>query len=83
MLDDLRRQRRTGARLLGIGVSNLHDGPSPRQMVLFDGGEPRETDQDRALNRAVDGLRNRFGRDAVLPGGIVEPPPDDGGGEMR
>ncbi len=78
MLYDLRRQRRTGARLLGIGVSNLHDGPSPRQMVLFEGGEPRETDQDRALNRAVDGLRSRFGRDAVLPGGIVEPPPTDG-----
>jgi DNA polymerase-4 len=73
MLEDLRRQRRTGARLLGIGVSNLHDGPSPRQMVLFEGGEPRETDQDRALNRAVDGLRSRFGRDAVLPGGIVDP----------
>ena len=77
MLADLRRQRRTGARLLGIGVSNLHEGPPPRQMVLFEGGEPRETEQDRALNRAVDGLRSRFGRDAVLPGGIVRPPGPD------
>ena len=77
MLADLRRQRRTGARLLGIGVSNLHEGPPPRQMVLFEGGEPRETEQDRALNRAVDGLRSRFGRDVVLPGGIVRPPGPD------
>jgi len=76
MLDELRRQRRTGARLLGVGVSNLQEGPAPRQMVLFESQEVRETEQDRALNRAVDGLRSRFGRDAVLPGGVVDPPDD-------
>jgi DNA polymerase-4 len=71
MLDDLRRRRRIPARLIGVGVSNLLEGPAPRQMALFESPTPGETETDRALNRAVDGLRGRFGRDAVLPGGIV------------
>lgn len=74
LLDDLRRRRRTPARLIGIGVSNLLEGPAPRQMALFESAEPRETEDDRALNRAVDRLRGRFGRDAVVPGGMVDAP---------
>ena len=50
-------------------------------MALFEPREPHETEADRALNRALDGLRNRFGRDAVFPGGMVtarEEPSRDG-----
>jgi DNA polymerase-4 len=71
LLDDLRRKRRVGARLLGVGLSNLVEGPSVSQMGFFEAEEPHETERTRALNEAVDGLRGRFGRDAVLPGGIV------------
>ena len=71
LLLDLRRKRRMGARLLGVGLSNLVEEVEPGQLAFFEDPEPHETDQTRALNQAVDGLRDRFGRDAVLPGTIV------------
>ncbi len=49
------RQRRTAIRLLGIALSNL--GPYDEQLPLFDDGT--------ALHRAVDGIRRRYGYDAV------------------
>lgn len=51
-----------GVRLLGVGVSGF--GGAPRQLaLLMDGAEP---DARRvAIERAVDGLRERFGDDAV------------------
>jgi DNA polymerase-4 len=52
---DRARKRRTAIRLLGICLSNLR--PMDRQLSLFDDREP--------LYRAVDGLRKRFGYDAV------------------
>lgn len=81
LLDDLRGRRRTGARLLGVGLSNLVPSHGPSQLAFLDEPTHRETDRTRSLNRAVDGLRSRFGPDAVLPGGIVrpdrEPKPED------
>lgn len=73
LLADLRRKRRTGARLLGVGLSNLTPGHGPSQLAFFADDLPRETERSRRLNQAVDGLRGRFGRDAVLPAGIVHP----------
>ncbi|MEZ4221241.1 MAG: DNA polymerase IV [Polyangiaceae bacterium] len=49
------RQRRTPIRLLGLGLSNL--GHYDEQLQLF---EDHET-----LHQAVDGIRKRFGYDAV------------------
>lgn len=76
LLADLRRARRTGARLLGVGLTNLHDRDAPRQLGLFgdaDAAPPdMETERDRRIARTVDQLRSRFGRDAVLPGRIVD-----------
>lgn len=80
LLADLRRQRRTGVRLLGVGLSNLVASHGPDQLAFFPEPRPRETDRTRSLNRAVDGLRDRFGPGAVLPGGIV-PPADDPHGD--
>jgi len=84
LLEKLRRARRTGARLLGVALSQLQpaaggDG-GPSQLGLFEegeggveaGGAPLETARDRSLARAVDDLRARFGPNAVVPGGIVE-----------
>jgi DNA polymerase-4 len=49
------RTRRTPIRLLGIGLSNLR--PYDEQLSLFDHGEP--------LHRAMDGIRDRYGYDAL------------------
>lgn len=76
LLADLRKRRRTGVRLLGVGLSNLADRDAPRQLALFDDAvdfpDDLETDRDRRIARTVDALRTRFGRDAVLPGRIVD-----------
>jgi DNA polymerase-4 len=49
------RTRRTAIRLLGICLSNLR--PSGAQLSLFDERAP--------LHRAVDGVRTRYGYDAL------------------
>jgi len=49
------RKRRTSVRLLGICLSNLR--PCDEQLCLFDETEP--------LHRAVDGIRTRYGYDAL------------------
>jgi DNA polymerase IV len=54
-LYDRARTRRTAIRLLGICLSNLR--PTEQQLSLFDGGEP--------LHRAMDGIRRRFGYEAL------------------
>lgn len=73
LLADLRRERRTGARLIGIGLSNLVERSGGGQLAFFENPEIQETDRSRALNEAVDGLRGRYGLDAVLPAGLVDP----------
>jgi DNA polymerase IV len=54
-LFDRARRRRLRIRLLGIALSNL--GPYDEQLPLFDDG--------RTLYRAVDGVRKRYGYDAL------------------
>ncbi len=66
LLRDLRRDRPVPARLLGVGLGGLEAGDGPRQLALFDEvAGPGETDRERELSRAVDRVRERFGRDAV------------------
>ncbi|UCF39850.1 MAG: DNA polymerase IV [Gemmatimonadota bacterium] len=60
----LRERRRVPARLLGVALSNLKPADEVDQLSLFDeGGE--ETNRDRALSRAIDQVRERFGYGAV------------------
>jgi DNA polymerase IV len=54
-LFDRSRTRRTAIRLLGVALSNLR--PYDEQLSLFDDGEP--------LHRAMDGIRKRYGYDAL------------------
>jgi DNA polymerase IV len=72
LLAELRRRRRTPARLLGVGVSGLEDAEGPVQLALLDSGDTDESERDRSLARASDDLRSRFGRKAVLPGTMLD-----------
>ncbi len=68
LLYKLRKARRAPARLLGVALSNF-TAPPAKQLALFErtGGQI-ETAKDREVSRAVDAVRERFGRDAIAPG---------------
>ena len=52
-----------GIRLLGVGVSGFEDAPTQLELPVADGGQDDE--RRRAIERAVDELRERFGDRAV------------------
>jgi DNA polymerase-4 len=75
LLATLRARRRTGARLVGIIASQLapagRDGEA--QLAMFEEtAATLETDRDRRLSRAADDVRQRFGRNAVRPGKLLD-----------
>ena len=81
LLGRLRRARRVGVRLLGVALSGFEGDAVPTgddQLALFDvqatppADTPVETERDRALARAVDTLRARFGERAVVPGTLLD-----------
>ncbi len=74
LLHQLRHRRRTGVRLLGVGVSNLVRQAASTQLDLFGARASLESERDRTIARAVDRIRNRFGREAVRPARVLEPP---------
>ncbi len=68
LLRKLRKARRVPARLLGVALSNFTPPPT-RQLGLFDGAAPRlETERDREVSKAMDTVRQKFGRGAIAPG---------------
>jgi DNA polymerase-4 len=69
LLAKLRSSRPVPARLLGVALSSLATDPDADQLALFEGAAagPEETERDRALARAVDRLRERFGADGIVP----------------
>jgi DNA polymerase-4 len=75
LLRELRAKRRTGARLLGVGLSGLIERDAPDQLPLFGDDGRSESERERRLARTVDGLRERFGHDALVPGGVLRPRP--------
>jgi DNA polymerase-4 len=68
LLYKLRKARRVPARLLGVALSNFTDPPT-KQLTLFErtGGQ-LETSKDRDVSRAMDAVREKFGRGAIAPG---------------
>ncbi|HEU4631045.1 MAG TPA: DNA polymerase IV [Gemmatimonadaceae bacterium] len=75
LLARLRRARRVGARLLGVSLSGFGGAEPPAQLALFGAGEPPlETARDRAVTRALEAVRARFGADGVMPGKLVGRP---------
>ena len=70
LLAKLRAGRRVPARLLGVALSSLATDPDADQLALFEAtsSAEEETARDRALVRAVDKLRDKFGRDGITMG---------------
>ena len=75
LLSRLRGARRVRARLLGVSLSSLDEPDLDAQLSLF---EPTattlETARDRALVGAVDKLRAKFGKGAIVPGPLMRKP---------
>lgn len=60
-------QTTEGIRLLGLTVSNLE--PAGEAITLFDSGKEKQ----ETLHKVVDGLKLRFGIDAVTKGRLIDP----------
>ena len=85
LLRQMRARRRVGVRLLGIGLSHFDDGPpETTQLALFDAptpvtpDEPVENAKDRALTKALDLIRGRYGAASILPARLVDGKPSIG-----
>ena len=60
-------------RLIGVGVSGFEEG-GPSQLSLMPEPKPQSEEKRRGrLDKAVDALRERYGRDAVVRGRLFEP----------
>ncbi|MGH7688047.1 MAG: Y-family DNA polymerase [Gemmatimonadaceae bacterium] len=57
------------ARLLGVALTSLAEDQAADQLSLFEREAIVETDRDRAVSRAIDQVRARFGPDGIVPGG--------------
>ncbi|PYO99089.1 MAG: hypothetical protein DMD61_08245 [Gemmatimonadetes bacterium] len=74
LLARLRAARRVPARLLGVALSHLAVADSEAQLSLLEPpAEHIESERDRAISRAIDEVRERFGRDALGRGGQARP----------
>jgi DNA polymerase-4 len=73
LLGKLRDARRMPARLLGVALSSLTEDPEADQLKLFRtrGEHSGETDRDRILAKAVDKVRDKFGRKGILPASLT------------
>jgi DNA polymerase-4 len=74
LLRKLRNTRRVPARLLGVALSSLGHDPEADQMKLFESASNRdaETEKDRVLARAVDQVREKFGRNSIIPASLAD-----------
>lgn len=69
LLRKLRTARRVPARLLSVALTGLTPGEAPQLGLFADEGTAVESPRDRAVSRAVDTVRAKFGSAAIAPGG--------------
>lgn len=68
----------TPIRLLGIRTSRLVSKDEPVQLSLFDLNQKApESEKQKKLDAALDSIRNKYGRDAVVRGSLLSPPEKD------
>jgi DNA polymerase-4 len=74
LLTKLRVARRVPARLIGVQLSSLAQDPKADQLPLFGParGPQSETERDRTLSRAVDLVREKFGRKGIIPAALSQ-----------
>lgn len=72
LLSELRADRDAPARLLGVGLTGLVTDREERQLGLFAEPVAGESDRDRSVSKVFDELRDRFGLEALRPGGTME-----------
>ncbi|MGZ6975952.1 MAG: DNA polymerase IV [Acidimicrobiia bacterium] len=61
-----------GIRLLGVSVQQLEEGVAVQGRLDLEGGPPAPSGERRALEEAVDTVRERFGNDAVGSAAFLE-----------
>lgn len=78
LLQQLRGKRRVGVRLLGIALSHFGElVPEVTQLAFFEStaplqnDEPREGERDKALTRALDSIRTRYGAESIMPAPLI------------
>lgn len=73
LFEELRRARRTPARLIGVALSGFDDDSRADQLPLFpDASAIRESQRDLNLSKAVDAVRERFGGAAIHLGNAAQ-----------
>jgi nucleotidyltransferase/DNA polymerase involved in DNA repair len=60
-------------RLIGFGVSGLRTTPNTPQMDLFQSPDSKRSGKREALSRAVDAVREKFGRKSLRRGSTLNP----------
>lgn len=83
LMEKLRGKRRVGVRLLGIALSQFDEEETPAQLTFLPApvkatDDPVEGEKDKALTKALDRIRGRFGSEAILPARLIERSPDTG-----
>ncbi len=68
LLSKLRSARHVPARLVGVALGGLTPARDAEQLGLFAAAPAVERAEDRALSRAVDRVRERFGPEAIKAG---------------
>ena len=72
LLTKLRKGRPVAARLLSVALTGLAARDAAQLGLFDDGGPSPESARDRAVSRAVDAVRAKFGGGAISPGRIPE-----------
>lgn len=68
--------QKQGIRLLGVGVSQFMEEPSPTtsQLGLFDNNDDKIQSKDSSIDKLTDDINERFGNNALMRGITVKKP---------